>query len=130
MNVDEYLKDAYAGDVVRIHHVAWPKDAYCEGPIFKDESHYRIGGQILESWAGFIDRLEVISRAPRPLYNNHPRSRPRPGDVVIEDGTAWLHDTWGKWHSCHSDWTHDNFIRNNRGKLTLVIDGETGEVVK
>jgi hypothetical protein len=34
------------------------------------------------------------------------------------------------WHSKHSNWTRDNFIRNNEGQLTLVIDGETGEVVK
>lgn len=129
MNVEEYLKDAHVGDVVRYHHRAWPRETYVEGPIHGNGLPM-VGGSFLSSWAEHIDRFEVISRAPRPLYNNHPRSRPRPGDVVIEDGTAWLHDTWGKWHSCHSDWTHDNFIRNNRGKLTLVIDGETGEVVK
>jgi hypothetical protein len=133
MNVAEYLKDGYAGDVVRIHHDAWPKEVYIEGPVYLSTcGELGLGGGIiLERWASHIDKFAVISRAPRPLYNNHPRSKPHPGDVVTDgDGDVWLRDNWGSWHSASSNWSGEGFNRNNGGKLTLVFDGEKREVVK
>lgn len=70
--------------------------------------------------------LTVISRAPRPLYVNHSRTEPVPGDVVRPaDGTksvafrrieGWI-------------WPNGTTARLDTYGLRLLVDGETGEAV-
>lgn len=72
--------------------------------------------------------LSVISRAPRPLYVNHPRTEPCAGDIVRDgDGGAW--EFWGRrWHLAGV--REDVVDISDSGSLTLLWDGQTGQVVQ
>lgn len=77
--------------------------------------------------------IVVVSRAPRPLYVNHDRTEPVPGDVVREEGSPLAHT----WHYLGGDdaperwWRFDDtsipFDKN--ASLILLVDGTTGRGV-
>ena len=87
--------------------------------------------------------LTVVSRAPRPLYVNHPRTEPVRGDVVADaNGSGaliWMFagadgaDTDGApWFASHDPRGFDGWYSRSSmpDLLRLLVDGETGEVVK
>jgi hypothetical protein len=70
--------------------------------------------------------LAVIERAPRPLYVNHDRTEPLPGDVIhASDGTlSRAFRTNGEWI-----WPNGTRARPGEPPYTLLVDGETGQVL-
>jgi hypothetical protein len=91
-------------------------------------------------------QLRLISRAPRPLYVNHPRTEPVPGDVVRFEDADHLDDSYTNVYLPRNEqdrkpWlslTHDPGERySNEDALCghldgwqtrLLVDGETGTV--
>jgi hypothetical protein len=79
--------------------------------------------------------LTVTSRAPRPLYVNHDRTEPVPGDVVrdadSDDTRVWLFDGDAPerrpWYPSND--THMCARDDLPTRLRLLVDGETGQVV-
>lgn len=82
--------------------------------------------------------LTVVSRAPRPLYVNHPRTEVSVGDVVADDDgreptvffcadpmheQAWLR---GDERRSQYTWLTRSELPT---RLRLLVDGETGRVV-
>lgn len=132
----EQIADLRPGDVVRV--TGWC-GATVEGPVTEVESGEGIWlGELLwlshlASWASRLDAtLTVVSRAPR-LYVNHPRTEPVVGDIVRDcDGDAWRYQG-GEWYCTSPDCCEedDPFACpiGDFQPLTLLWDGETGEVV-
>ncbi len=135
----EQVADLRPGDGVEFHSFGWPIGHAVTGPLYRDaKGTLRIAGAIVrfpdgDVTGGNLDggTLTVISRAPRPLYVNHDRTEPVPGDVVREEdpqgATTWLMDSFRTWQSADS--THDQ-DRGFDWPLRLLVDGTTGEVVK
>jgi hypothetical protein len=139
----EQVADLQPGDVVEYRRDDWPEGALVRGPVEQAgprEPMYVLKGIFgIAEWDGspFEGRsssLTVISRAPRPLYINHPRTEPVQGDVVRDEGGAGLalfictHDdeeTW--WLNAGADWIAPAEMQDKR--LRLLVDGETGQVV-
>jgi hypothetical protein len=139
----EQVKDLQAGDVVRVSDESegWT----IEGSVWLDRldssrSTARCGPVLLRSFDGSpsADRdrvMGIVSRAPRPLYVNHPRTEPVAGDVAKD--AAGFEPSGHTWH-CLGDeesrltwWRFDDRMRNGQPKvMRLLIDGETGEVVQ
>ena len=133
MITPEQVADLQPGDVVEIRWDAHP------GVIVSGPLRPRGGGQ----WVGPVPvigpsgemhesiTLTVISRAPRPIYVNHPRTEPADGDIVLDcDGDAWRFERDGWWcaysEACPDD---EGFPIESYRPLTLLRDGETGQVV-
>ncbi|MCU1617357.1 MAG: hypothetical protein JWO98_4897 [Frankiales bacterium] len=132
----EQVKDLQPGDVVEVTHADWPDGTVVRGPLWMhDGETLQVSRIVIRHWDGRHPydtglTLTVISRAPRPLYVNHPRTEPVPGDVVREDdpegATTWLMDSFRTWQS--KDSTHDQ-DRGFEWPLRLLVDGETGMTV-
>jgi hypothetical protein len=129
----EQVADLRPGDVVELT----AGDYVIRGPLHASagELAVHIWTIRLESGAPYggaqPDRtLTVISRAPRPLYVNHDRAKPVPGDVVREedpDGpTTWLMDSFHTWQSADSTRKESDPFE---WPLRLLVDGTTGQVV-
>lgn len=82
--------------------------------------------------------LTVISRAPRPLYVNHSRTTPVPGDVVRDADDDGNRQTWQHDGNPDSWWQPGPYGSPQRKRLLrealphrlrLLVDGETGQVV-
>jgi hypothetical protein len=148
----EDVADLRAGDVVEMRWSSYP-DVFVRGPL-----HENSLGALYVGWlcvrygegggAAYGDgELTVISRAPRPLYVNHDRTEPVPGDVVRfvcddhpddsytnaflprsdRDALPWVPLTHGPGER-YSDEQAD--CRHLSGwRMVLLVDGETGEVV-
>lgn len=135
----EQVADLQPGDVVEITEIV-DGDVYTHrGPVRAEPGHrdfLTFAGYTIHNAQGrpglWIDTLTVVSRAPRPLYVNHPRTEPVPGDVVRDadsgDPRTWHYLTWpgGPWYD----------LRGNGKKrvdlptrLRLLVDGETGRCV-
>jgi hypothetical protein len=112
------------GDVVEIRDERYPA-AVVRGPISRvDEEAVAFG-----DWTFFSEEamtLTVIERAPRPLYVNHDRTEPLPGDVIrASDGTPSLaFRTSGEWI-----WPNGTRARPGEPPYTLLVDGYAGDVV-
>jgi hypothetical protein len=145
----EQVADLQPGDVVEYHRSDWPEGVVIRGPL-----HPALNGA---PWIGLGDcavrfdsgningystheetTLTVVSRAPRPLYVNHPRTEPVPGDVMVpvshsaDDLATWswcpLRSGAYRWRDTQSDaWLAAEDIVDD---LRLLVDGSTGEVVQ
>jgi hypothetical protein len=129
------LADLQPGDVVRCTNPAYP-GLFTEGPLADDGGVLRLGATVFRCDDGSVGYavkgwdLTVVSRAPRPLYVNHPRTRVVPGDVIRdEDGVVWLRDSYGKWQSAESEADEESMWWTSGPLPTLLVDGETGQVV-
>jgi hypothetical protein len=80
---------------------------------------------------GPVDRtLTVVSRAPRPLYVNHPRTKPVPGDVVRDADDDSDVETWNTTGPSWFDRYGYGLSRSDLpDRLRLLVDGETGDTV-
>jgi len=125
MSIDfEQVSSLSAGDVIRL---TGPGDVTVQGRLVEAPEGSRglslgPGLQVRRSFDGYpaqhwIDgrfNLTVVEKAKPPLYVNHPRTEPVAGDVVAhvceEDGLA-----------ISGEMPHS---------MKLLVDGETGQVVK
>lgn len=139
----EQVVDLQPGDVVEISHPEWA-GGRIRGPLYKETAWSVCGYLVIRndgSVSDYLDRgdLTVISRAPHPLYVNHPRTEPVAGDVVRADDEQ-LARTWlyadpggsGEWITAgrergEYDWADRDQLPT---RLRLLVDGETGQVVQ
>ncbi len=134
----EQVSDLKPGDVVEL---SWPSlvdDAVTlsvRGPLRESSTgsgdalavaSYGVREQDGDPVHGDRRTLTVVSRAPRPLYVNHHRTEPVPGDTVHPgDGTLSIaFRTVNGWL-----WPNGKEARVADGGLRLLVDGETGQVV-
>lgn len=142
----EQVADLQPGDVVELRHRLFP-EVTLRGPISASGSRGydlvlppvwirdRSGepGEDMEMWG----TLTVISRAPRPLYVNHPRTEPVPGDVVRDADEADSELVWwfdpnnanGRRPWTASRWPGFYSRQELPARLRLLVDGETGQAV-
>lgn len=134
----EQIADLREGDVVEISgDFRWP-GAVVRGPLQSDlNGSLRVGPLLVRHREGYPPQgelrqatLTVISRAPRLLYVNHPRTKPVPGDVVrdaeLQNRNQWMHVRRNVWANI------DGGLDSRIGlpeRLRLLVDGETGDVV-
>jgi hypothetical protein len=134
----EQAADLREGDVVEATHEDWPAGTIVRGPLYLDGETLQVGRIIVRHWdarppfdTGLT--LTVISRAPRPLYVNHPRTEPVHGDIVRDcDGDAWCFqrdEWWCASEDARGDDHPDALPITSYRPLTLLWDGETGRVV-
>jgi hypothetical protein len=147
----EQVADLREGDVVELASDRWG-GASMRGPLVQNSYGDLTVGRIGYTTAprGFVVRtrdgspsgwadahtLTVVSRAPKPMYVNHPRTRPARGDVVRgvdqHGGPCW--DYVGgeirPWSTVGTIGFDTRRCRDDLPtRLLLVIDGETGRVV-
>lgn len=81
--------------------------------------------------------VEAVNAEPPtpPLYVNHPRTEPVPGDVVRnadvncgDETRTWFLDYVGHWRVTRAHKTELSGC-NLPARLRLLVDGETGQVV-
>jgi hypothetical protein len=133
----EQVADLRPGDVVEISDVHWPNGTVVRGPLWLDGDTLHCAGEYVRHHdgsapaGGATQTLTVVSRAPRPLYVNHDRTEPVPGDVVRDaDGTG--NDVWFRYefNSGGAGWCNLRTQLRNRSELPdsllLLVDGTTG----
>ena len=137
----EELADLRPGDVVELTDTRYP-GVVTSGPLRDDAGELLLGAFTVRAFDGLPAHprqrtLTVVSRAPRPLYVNHPRTEPVAGDVVRDadddtgDQRTWMLDAGGH---VRTPW-RCGFIGGSytRGdlpaRLRLLVDGETGQAV-
>ena len=138
----EDVADLRPGDILEY---ADPKDpsVITRGPVREVETvagrrWLMFGSSVIRTPSGDandhndrLSRLTLVERVPRPVYVNHIRTEPVPGDVMREEdpegATTWLMDSFQTWQS--KDSTHQQ-SRGFQWPLTLLVDGETGQVVQ
>lgn len=97
----------------------------------------RADGGVAAMWTDANYSLVIVSRTPRPLYVNHPRTEVKQHDV-IRDGEGVIRHcdaagfgglpTWWSWnYEPGWKWTHTTCPPQ---PLTLLVDGETGRCVQ
>jgi hypothetical protein len=138
------VADLREGDVVELTSTTWP-DGAVRGRLRNDGLYKSL---VLKSPCGeesYVIRnaqgdpscadqrsLTVVSRAPRPLYVNHPRTEPSCGDVFQPEFSQWPiwvagHDRIAEHKSAEScRWIGPGSLPAH---LRLLVDGETGQVV-
>ena len=134
----EQVADLQPGDVVEITEIVQGHAYIHRGPVLADSKErpgaVNFGDYWLRNASGapgsWIHTLTVISRAPRPLYVNHPRTEPVAGDVVRDADSADT-VTWGfSDTSWYDNVTADYAYRDQMpARLRLLVDGETGRCV-
>ncbi len=154
MITSEQVADLQPGDIVEYAGHPELKGAKVIGPLHlrNGDGTLYVADYVVRDTGGEPGRyareqltLTVVSRAPRPMYVNHPRTKPVPGDVVRltdcvgdsytnvylprneQDDEPWLsihHDPGAR----YSD--EDALVGHLDGWQTrLLVDGETGQVV-
>jgi hypothetical protein len=135
----EQVADLRPGDVVEMTNERWPEGTAVRGPLWLDHETLQVGAEVVRHWDGrhpydIGKSLTVLSRAPRPLYVNHPRTEPVAGDVV-RDADSGHNGVW----FCSTPGTGRPWIGSDDGdyrrdalpdRLRLLVDGETGQVVR
>jgi len=137
------VADLQPGDTVEVKHPEW-QGGVIRGPVYKGDGFgMSVAGYLLvrtdRSVSDYLNVgiLTVVSRAPRPLYVNHPRTEPVAGDVMIptshasDDVVTWswcpLQSGKHRWRATDSDtWLDAEDVDDD---LLLLVDGETGQVV-
>lgn len=129
------------GDIVEAWRASWTVGQKVVGPVVAQGNALVVGDFIV----GWLDGAEldtdktvtVVSRAPRPLYVNHPRTEPVAGDIARdEDGDLWTlvdKSAYGQLRAWHWSTEARKWMHNNPERVagaTLLVDGETGEVVR
>lgn len=134
----EQVADLKPGDVVELSRPSTTDDAVTlivRGPLRQVSTvtgdtlyagSYCVRDQDGHPVYGPRGTLTVISRAPRPLYVNHHRTEPVPGDTVHPgDGTLSIaFRTVNGWV-----WPNGTWARVVNDGLRLLVDGESGQVV-
>jgi hypothetical protein len=141
----EQVADLRPGDVVEI---SWGETEFSDvtrsirGPLRRNSQGYLYVGALTvaspngDVWGDDIRTLTVVSRAPRPLYVNHDRAEPVPGDVVRDADTEITKHTWVKnVDGFSNEWLavpgHVYVPRKQLpDRLRLLVDGETGMPVQ
>jgi hypothetical protein len=141
----EQVADLQPGDVVEVAHRDWSGQKM-SGPL---KSTGEVTGEYVEALrlCGYPIRdnrgepingpwtLTVVSRAPRPLYVNHDRAEPVPGDYARDedaDGIRLILRTRGerfpdKW--IDQDGIERTYDHIPGRRLRLLVDGETGRAL-
>jgi hypothetical protein len=135
----EQVADLWNQDVVRLTNPVIP-GLVVEGKLYEVEGVLglcswmtlrRKDGEPGQNWLGWD--LTVVSRAPRPLYVNHPRTEPVAGDYAHEldaDGKRLVLRVRGTRYP--DKWIDQDGLERTysvRRRLRLLVDGETGQVV-
>ncbi len=138
----EQVADLQPGDVVEMTDDRFP-DVVTRGPLHQEDGSLYLGNFRCVRWedgslpsSGERCTITVVSRVPRPLYVNYPRTEPMPGDVVRDADKGPTH--WPIWLRQVSRWAELNCDNSCtwRGphelpaRLRLLVDGETGQVVQ
>lgn len=136
----EQIADLRPGDVVEFADGRWLPGTVLRGPLWAQVSGALLVGDLLvrhvDGHPGRWDNgtFKVISRAP--LYVNHRRTEPVPGDVARDeegDGIRLIFrmpsvrrgvDAW-----YDQDGTERAYELAPGRRLRLLVDGETGQVV-
>jgi hypothetical protein len=140
MITKEDLKDLQPGDVVELHEDDFP-DVVTRGPLREDGGTLWLARRPVRREDGRRSvavedaTLTVVSRAPRPLYVNHPRTKPAAGDFVRsgygdpDDTRTWQYDGNGGWWLalCGVGLSSRDALPKC---LRLLVDGSTGQVVQ
>lgn len=140
----EQVADLQPGDVVEMSGGSL-HDAVVRGPVYQRNGWLLLGpDQVVRTPEGDPtgDRgrtLAVISRAPRPLYVNHDRTEPVPGDVVRDADAPSSATTYDRcvdgvgihaWRTTGGvTWLVGDRLANLPARLRLLVDGATGQVV-
>lgn len=129
--IHDRATDLCEGDVIEARHPGWPEGQVIRGPVGFFGAELRVAGytvnELPDPWV-----LTVVSRAPRPLYVNHHRAEPVPGDVVRDADQ----DHPGIWVRARRSWVTVDGDQVEEWKdaaphrLRLLVDGETGQVVQ
>lgn len=144
MITKEELADLREGDAVELRDSRWG-GVTISGPVRLTGMGLCVGPLLIVGPDGRepydpdgpIERsLTVVSRAPRPLYVNHDRAEPYPGDVVRDadcdypdDQRTWMYDDTRLPWFC--GFMGENYGRINLpDRLRLLVDGATGQVVQ
>jgi hypothetical protein len=141
------VPELYEGDVVRVRKVNWPEWVSVTGPVYyprglPDRQPY-VGGCPIRTMAvcGTLAEFELIEKALRPMYVNHPRTEPMPGDVVrdADDDAStrvWIYGPHGgadarPWMGSLNGYVEFISIDSDRfpKRALLLVDGETGMAV-
>lgn len=148
----EQVAGLRAGDVVELTYDEWPDGTVVRGPLqgSPESRALTVAAFVVRHGGGGAPgegfNLTVISRAPRPLYDNHPRQTPVPGDIVrVESGHPddWYLDLFQprdgddglSWVSLHAADFGYRYSTDEALPLTreydavLLVDGETGRAV-
>jgi hypothetical protein len=135
------VADLRPGDVVEMR---FPSGASLRGPLTEVNFGAGLGLGIVDvgwsvrlsdgtpAWAltDLGATLTVVSRAPRRLYVNHPRTKPVMGDIVRDrEGDPWLRFQ-EHWSVAADDRTYSTDELREYAPLSLLWDGETGQVVQ
>jgi len=141
----EQVADLREGDIVEMSWACEGGQITIRGPLWggRGEQLSVAGYWVRESDGAPVQALgprgsrtlTVISRAPQPLYVNHDRSEPVPGDVVrdadSDDANTWVRNRKGFSYEWLNNRTHDYVPREKLpDRLRLLVDGTTGEVVR
>lgn len=129
MTVDRELFDSLrVGDVVRFRLVHWPFESSAKGPIRQASMTGNFYCCDIMLVFDQLEELEILKRAPKPLYTNAPRERPVVGDVAVHRsliGAPWLL-TGNGWRSTLGPVSGEIFP----GEQILIFDGETKKIVQ
>lgn len=159
----EQVADLQPGDVVEFRLDEWPEHYAIRSMLRINQrgalvasipgnsaASYRIRDAHGRPFDQTLRTLTILSRTPRPLYVNHPRTEPVPGDVVRVEFDTGCDDDWcmnayapvdddsglPPWLSIAKvdagcRYTADMVIPTpgSRGQMRLLVDGETGQVV-
>lgn len=132
----EQVADLRKGDVVEIRESDHP-DVVTRGALHEAPNGaldlggiYRVRSADGQRRLAARCELTVVSRAPRPLYVNHDRTEPVPGDVVRADEFPAMKTTWrrirDRWIDQHGVPSADSDMAFPK---RLLVDGTTGQVV-
>lgn len=144
----ERIADLCPGDVVELRDDRWPEGTVTRGPLRKTDHGLCVAAlMVVDSLGDLFDAgghrsLTVVSRVPRPLYVNHSRTEPVPGDVVRDADrpttNVWVYhglpDEDAPWDPPLPWAVPGSGLRRDRAalpaRLRLLVDGETGEAVQ
>jgi hypothetical protein len=135
------VADLQPGDVVEVIETCCGAEISHRGPLRKEQGRaLALGDVVVISEDGtprrWFHSLTVVSRAPRPLYVNHPRTEPVPGDVV--DYSDGHFDGIGPWFAHRAREGSDLFWMSPAGPvlgkmpfpMRLLVNGENGQTVQ
>jgi hypothetical protein len=141
----EQVADLRPGDVVEYSGHPDFRGAKIVGPLVAEHDALLVGEYVVRRGDGGPPgyrngdlTLTVVSRAPRPLYVNHDRAEPVPGDVVRDADDDSSTRVW----ACHAEpvkyllpWillaglSHEVETDELPVRLRLLVDGTTGRCV-